>query len=434
MWGRHTERWLLASILATLSSCTAREPHPSARAAPRAHPEPVSKAPVPAAVLTETGTRAKDPDASEPATEASIPREDADFTAPQAFPAGRLARFTMRFRPWELPLKEPNRVAPRSFGFWASRLRIWVGRPRLTFAEISPDGRWVTALSEADGVLHRYSSKTGYPLGDFPLPDFDEDAANDVSLWPVPGERPRLLHVSRHGHRLIDLETGTVGESIPSPGEIARASRDGRAVGSVHVPQGGSASRFELYLASPELSFAPALTLDLRDHLGDWELTRRHDLLVALYPETRKIDVLDLKQRRVLHVLDAPPGARSIALSPDDRYLAVGGRSLRVYDLESASQTAENDEFGGPIHQVRFSPSGDVLVATSHDGRVRSFQFKDEGTLGHLQVLRHQRVANVYAVSFSADGRLMATSSGDRTVKIWERWPRASTSESSNLH
>jgi WD40 repeat protein len=56
------------------------------------------------------------------------------------------------------------------------------------------------------------------------------------------------------------------------------------------------------------------------------------------------------------------------------------------------------------------------------DGKARSYPLGGEVTrLPRPQVLHHAGTANVYGLGLSADGRTLATSSGDQTVRIWRR-------------
>ena len=54
---------------------------------------------------------------------------------------------------------------------------------------------------------------------------------------------------------------------------------------------------------------------------------------------------------------------------------------------------------------MRFSPSGDVVAASSYDGRIRLFTPSlERPELPLVQTLRHGGTANVYALAFTRDG------------------------------
>ncbi|MBV9313587.1 MAG: hypothetical protein JO100_07485, partial [Pseudonocardia sp.] len=67
------------------------------------------------------------------------------------------------------------------------------------------------------------------------------------------------------------------------------------------------------------------------------------------------------------------------------------------------------------VRGVAFSPDGRLLATTSYDRTVRVW---DPATGAHLRTLEgHTNWVN--GVAFSPDGRLLATASRDRTVRLW---------------
>ena len=66
------------------------------------------------------------------------------------------------------------------------------------------------------------------------------------------------------------------------------------------------------------------------------------------------------------------------------------------------------------VTSVSFSPDGKLLASASADNTVKLWQL--DGTL--LRTLRGHSDA-VTSVSFSPDGKLLASTSRDSTVKLW---------------
>src|SRR5437773_248588 len=69
----------------------------------------------------------------------------------------------------------------------------------------------------------------------------------------------------------------------------------------------------------------------------------------------------------------------------------------------------------GYVYSVSFSADGRLLASGSADTTVRLWN-PDTGQ--ELRCLQGQQ-GMVYSVSFSADGRLLASGSDDKTVRLW---------------
>ncbi len=71
----------------------------------------------------------------------------------------------------------------------------------------------------------------------------------------------------------------------------------------------------------------------------------------------------------------------------------------------------------GPVLSVSFSPDGKTIASASGDGTVRLWDRQGKPIGEPLK--GHQ--GRVWSVSFSPDGKTIASASGDRTVRLWDR-------------
>jgi len=76
----------------------------------------------------------------------------------------------------------------------------------------------------------------------------------------------------------------------------------------------------------------------------------------------------------------------------------------------------ENLKHYGDVYSVSFSPDGKLLASGSNDNTIKIWEV---GSWKLIKTLEGHS-SYVYSVSFSPDGKLLASGSGDKTIKIWE--------------
>jgi WD40 repeat protein len=132
----------------------------------------------------------------------------------------------------------------------------------------------------------------------------------------------------------------------------------------------------------------------------------------------------------VLQLRVTPGEVDSVAFSPDGKWLASGGEGqggaarLQLWDLgkldEPSFSSVPLSGHTDTVYAVAFSPNSRLLASTGRDGSVRLWDLLDiEHGTASPKILAHTD-RSVTSISFSPDGKLLATGSDEGYVRLWE--------------
>jgi len=242
-----------------------------------------------------------------------------------------------------------------------------------------------------------------------------------VTLTP---QKCRILRYDQRAHvelvALLTVHEGSVVSVAFSPGGklLASASRDGTVQ---FWDLAESRSAFAIKLNSPLLSIA--FSPD-----GQWLAAGGHGGAVVFCSaeERRALRELKLGQEVI----------QSVAFSPDGKLLAVGSGvwdegerrfatgCLRVRRTADESFVGEWRDFQAPVSSVAFSPDGSLLAASSWDGWVRVWNVNE----GWLKYAVKAYSGWARCAAFSPDGEILAVAGfsyqpmgswWETTIPIW---------------
>lgn len=112
---------------------------------------------------------------------------------------------------------------------------------------------------------------------------------------------------------------------------------------------------------------------------------------------------------------------RSVALSPDGQTLVSGGADGTIHisalfdslDEEQGDRTLQ--AHGGPVLSIVFHPNGQTFSSSGTDAAIAHWDAHTGQLISRME--GHQRW--VRCLAYSPDGRMLASSSQDETIKLW---------------
>lgn len=146
---------------------------------------------------------------------------------------------------------------------------------------------------------------------------------------------------------------------------------------------------------------------------------------IAAGTRTGTVRILELPSGKERHRFEAHKGKQVLAMSisPNGNTLATGGfeQTARLWSLESGKQLAELSGHRGVVTAVTWSNDGRMLATGERHGTFHVWDTNDS----NRQIVKTTAHSDgrlgfsVTALAFSADSKLIASGSYDKSIKIW---------------
>ena len=119
----------------------------------------------------------------------------------------------------------------------------------------------------------------------------------------------------------------------------------------------------------------------------------------------------------VLETHESAKYSKSVAFSPDSKWLASGGidKAVKIWNVEQRELHAISTGHTELVSQVAFSPSGKILASSSFDKTVRLWSVPDGDAIATLR--GHEK--EVRGIAFSPDSQLLVSVGEDGTARVW---------------
>ena len=273
-----------------------------------------------------------------------------------------------------------------------------------------PDGRRIITCSN-DGSLRLWERGSGTQIGNDWRDEGDEEGVCTMALSPN-GET--VASGSRHGMvKLWDIATRKVIAKWTGHTSVVSSlcwSRDGGRV--VSGSYDGTARVWDV--ESGETVLGPIETGNQRIDAVAFSPDASNFATGGINMD--RIKIWNSRTGEVLSTLQQH--SLSLVWTSDQKKLLAGrdNGSITIFNTATWQQIAILENHTGPVYALSLFQNDRLLASTSFDKTARLWNLDTNLPVG--TPLQHQEV--VFRTAFSADGRFLATACGDNNAYVWD--------------
>jgi WD40 repeat protein len=271
----------------------------------------------------------------------------------------------------------------------------------------SPDGRFI-ASGSADSSVKIWDLETGLEIWTLP-----EHEAAVRSVAYSPNGKHVVSGAADYAVKIWDVESGEELKSLAGHGSVVNSvaySPDGR-----YVVSGSTDRTVKIWDAESGLNartlFGHSLWVNAVCYSPDGRV-------IASASRDRTVKLWNAANGDLLRTLSGHAGeVTAVRFSPDGRFVASGSADSAVIIWNAGDGRKERTLLGheGLVRTLVFSPDGrHIASASSVDSTIRLWN------AGTGQEIRSFDAAGVETLSYSPDGKRIASGSMDNAIRLWE--------------